>query len=205
MRPVFLTSSGQPLGRWLAAFPDLVLKADPVTGLDGALVDRLVWIDIAAYPEAACVQAVNTLAAAGARVIALSARPQDEEAFALLSEGARGYCHAEAVPEQLQEVAAVVNSGGYWMPPGLVQRLLNAAAQRSVATPQPSVDNFDQLTQREYSVAVNVGKGLNNKEIAEALDITERTVKAHLTAIFEKLDLRDRVQLALVVNRLPLH
>ena len=50
-----------------------------------------------------------------------------------------------------------------------------------------------------------VGKGANNKEIAEQLAVSERTVKAHLTSVFEKLHLRDRVQLALAVNRLPFH
>ncbi|MDG2136724.1 MAG: LuxR C-terminal-related transcriptional regulator [Luminiphilus sp.] len=50
-----------------------------------------------------------------------------------------------------------------------------------------------------------VGKGLNNKEIASQLGLGERTVKAHLTTTFEKLHVRDRVQLALIVNRLPLH
>ena len=66
-------------------------------------------------------------------------------------------------------------------------------------------DGFDQLTEREYQVAMAVGKGLNNKEIASQLGLGERTVKAHLTTTFEKLHVRDRVQLALIVNRLPLH
>jgi two-component system nitrate/nitrite response regulator NarL len=50
-----------------------------------------------------------------------------------------------------------------------------------------------------------VGRGHNNREIAEKLEVSERTVKANLTAVFAKLDLRDRVQLALYVNRLPIH
>ena len=49
-----------------------------------------------------------------------------------------------------------------------------------------------------------VGLGANNAEIAEKLSMSERTVKAHLTSIFQQLNLRDRVQLALVMNRLPI-
>ena len=50
-----------------------------------------------------------------------------------------------------------------------------------------------------------VGRGLSNREIAEQLGLGERTIKAHLTTTFEKLQVRDRVQLALAVNRLPIH
>jgi two-component system nitrate/nitrite response regulator NarL len=204
MKPCFMTPSGQPLKRWSAAFPDLVVRSDIKSCVQSGPTDgRLYWLDIVAYPEADAFDAIRSLSEAGGRVIALTAQPNDAEAFALLSAGARGYCHAEAVPEQLREVASVVESGGYWMPSGLVQRLLSAAVQRESTQDKAAFANFDQLTQREYAVAVNVGKGLNNREIAEALDITERTVKAHLTAIFEKLQLRDRVQLALAVNRLP--
>lgn len=205
MKPCFLTSSGQPLKRWLSAFPDLVVKSDIAACMAaGPTAGRLYWLDIAAYPEEVCHQAIQQLSAADGIVVALTARPDDSEAFALLSAGARGYCHVEAVPEQLRDVASVVGTGGYWMPSGLVQRLLSTASQREVTTTSEPAD-FDQLTPREYAVAVSVGKGLNNKEIADALEITERTVKAHLTAIFEKLQLRDRVQLALAVNKLPIH
>ena len=64
---------------------------------------------------------------------------------------------------------------------------------------------FEILTEREYEVAMAVGQGLSNREIAEQLGLGERTIKAHLTTTFEKLQVRDRVQLALAVNRLPIH
>ena len=57
------------------------------------------------------------------------------------------------------------------------------------------------LTARERMVAERVAIGASNREIAEALEISERTVKSHLSSIFEKLAIRDRVQLALAVNR----
>ena len=60
--------------------------------------------------------------------------------------------------------------------------------------------DLTQLTARELSVAEMVASGSNNREIASDLEITERTVKAHLTAIFEKLGVRDRVQLAIKVR-----
>jgi two-component system, NarL family, nitrate/nitrite response regulator NarL len=60
---------------------------------------------------------------------------------------------------------------------------------------------LSQLTQREREVAVEAAKGLSNKEIARILDITDRTVKAHLASIFERLKVKDRLHLALILNR----
>lgn len=58
---------------------------------------------------------------------------------------------------------------------------------------------LSKLTQREYDIAVRVGCGETNKQIAQSCDITERTVKAHLTEIFLKMGLTDRLNLALVL------
>jgi DNA-binding NarL/FixJ family response regulator len=54
---------------------------------------------------------------------------------------------------------------------------------------------------RENAVAACIAMGKSNKEVAEELNITERTVKAHLSACFNKLDVRDRMQLALIINK----
>ena len=59
---------------------------------------------------------------------------------------------------------------------------------------------WDTLTKREIEVAKSVADGCSNREIAERLNISERTVKARLTSIFQKLDVRDRVQLALLMR-----
>lgn len=206
MKVVFISPLGQPLARWLQAFPDLTMQPSTRAYLAKSHHQGDVcFLDINGFDLATIQREIRQLHDEGAVVVAMSAMPEDSEAFALLTEGAKGYCHVEAVPEQIREVAAVVTAGGFWMPPGLVQRLLSTALRVSPQLPQPSPEGFDQLTEREYEVAKAVGKGANNKEIAEALEVSERTVKAHLTSIFEKLGLRDRVQLALAVNRLPIH
>jgi len=204
--PVFITPTGQPLLRWETAFPNLTVVASVKAYL--ARVHHpgdLCWLDIASCSRQSAEQQVKQLQAAGCLVIVLSPMPSDEQAYAMLSAGARGYCHLEAVPQQLQDVAAAISAGGVWMPVGLVQRLVSLALKADPPSPQPSVNRFGTLTEREYQVALEVGQGANNKEIAANLGVGERTVKAHLTAIFEKLGLRDRVQLALAVNRMPMH
>ena len=88
------------------------------------------------------------------------------------------------------------------MPPPLMQRFL-ALSTRAIPTAAPEGHQLNDLTARELMVAEQVAHGASNREIAQRLEITERTVKAHLSAIFEKLEVRDRVQLALRMNNIP--
>jgi DNA-binding NarL/FixJ family response regulator len=80
-----------------------------------------------------------------------------------------------------------------------MQRLLVGTARLPEAAPAP-VDWAAPLTERERQVAQAVAAGASNKEIARQLGITERTIKAHTGAIFEKLAVRDRLQLSLLVH-----
>jgi DNA-binding NarL/FixJ family response regulator len=206
LKHVFISASEIPSQRWYRAFPDLTLfNSVKAYNVQSHRLTGVCWLDSTGLSSSALLKAAANLAKQPAPVVVLSANPNESEAFSVLATGARGYCHAESVPEQFVEVAQVVDSGGYWVPPSLVQRLATAAlAVGAVKTPEVP-EGFDQLTDREYQVAMAVGKGFNNKEIASQLGIGERTIKAHLTATFEKLQVRDRVQLALIVNRLPLH
>ncbi|WP_435217565.1 response regulator transcription factor [Luminiphilus sp. nBUS_07] len=195
-----------PSQRWYRAFPDLTLfnsvKAYMVQAHNRAAV---CWLDSLGLSDSELLKASGILAKESAPVVVLSATPSESEAFSVLATGVKGYCHAESVPEQFVEVAQAVASGGYWVPPELVQRFATAALTVGAVKTSEVPEGFDQLTEREYQVAMAVGKGFNNKEIASQLGLGERTIKAHLTTTFEKLQVRDRVQLALIVNRLPLH
>jgi DNA-binding NarL/FixJ family response regulator len=208
MRHFLASDAVQPSDRWWMAFPQGVRfgKADR-----SALVEALqkadaapaaVWLstEYSDWPE--LLRTVLAQAPA-ARVVVVSGVPEDREGLRAINEGARGYCHLFAVPEMLQEVAVVVQHGGLWVGPALVARL--AAATWSLTAPQASPQVQEDLQQllssRELEVAQAVARGLSNKEIAEKLFISERTVKAHLGSTFEKLHVRDRVQLVLRLNQ----
>jgi DNA-binding NarL/FixJ family response regulator len=136
------------------------------------------------------------------RVVVLSAMPNDKEALRAVAAGARGYAHTHAVPALLRELALVVEHGGYWLGPGPMRLLLDRATH-AMAAPAPAADgdpDWQCLSAREADVALAVQEGRSNKEIARLLGISERTVKAHLGAAFEKLGVRDRLQMVL---RLP--
>jgi len=201
MERLFITPRREPRVRWRQAFPNARV-ADDVAGIaSGSCGTRgVLWLDTGTTPPAE--RSVRVAVAVGWPVVVMAATPGDAEAFQLLKQGAMGYCHVEAAPEQLREIALVVEHGGFWMPPELMQRFL-ALSSRVAPIPAPAKPGVDVLTTRELMVAEQVARGASNREIAATLAIAERTVKAHLSVIFEKLQVRDRVQLALAMNNIP--
>ena len=138
-----------------------------------------------------------TPALAGLQVVVASASPNDEQGTQALGAGAHGYCHSYAQPAALAQALDVVASGGIWMGRSLVSRLLKLVTERAQ---DAYAWDGGRLTERETTVARYAASGQANAQIAEALGITERTVKAHLSAVFEKLGVTDRLQLALLVH-----
>ena len=204
---LFLSSPAAPVpGRWSEAFPaGQVHRASALLArLQGQQSSNsLVWLSTA---DAQWPTQLRTVLQAlpGTRVVVLSSTPQPLAGLAALNDGARGYTHAYAVPELLQEVALVVEHGGLWVGPDLMQRLVGATHAALSQIPAPpaempaAVPNaWASLSAREAQVARAVSTGRSNKEVASLMFISERTVKAHLGAVFDKLGVRDRLQLVL--------
>jgi DNA-binding NarL/FixJ family response regulator len=201
MPHLFLTGVKVPPPRWREAFPDALIGSSTV-GKKPASSD-IVWLHASdAASTAAKVGAVLTRFT-GCRVVVLANIPNDDEALAALGAGAQGYCNAYADPDVLKEVAEVATRGGLWVGETLLARLLGGLSQRMVERPADDGNGpLARLTKRERDIAHRVTLGESNKEIARGLDIAERTVKAHLTVVFEKLGVRDRLQLALACGGL---
>ena len=122
---------------------------------------------------------------------------QDDDAFAgaALDAGARGILARTCPAEDLTKAIRVVHEGQIWARRQVLQaRVERMALSAAAATAQPSLEG--RLSQRENEVFRRAAYGLSNKELAEALVISEATVKAHLTSIFQKLGLRGRTELA---------
>jgi two-component system nitrate/nitrite response regulator NarL len=203
MEQLFITPRGKPMDRWLQAFADAVAVVDmAAVSKDSAANCGAIWLDTSVISLQDTLAWLKQAVALGRPVVIMASTPGEAEAFQLLSNGAMGYCHVKAAPEQLREIALVVENGGLWMPPELMQRFL-ALSVRVVPKEAPQAQELNDLTARELMVAEQVAHGASNREIAETLDITERTVKAHLSAIFKKMNVRDRVQLALAINNIP--
>jgi DNA-binding NarL/FixJ family response regulator len=134
------------------------------------------------------------------RIVCCSSNPSDAQGMAALDAGCVGYCHAFSDHTTLQQVEQVVASGQVWIGKNLMQRLLSSVKK---ATPQHSVKDekwHEGLTAREIEVAILAANGASNAAIADQCIISERTVKAHLSAVFTKMNITDRLQLALRVH-----
>lgn len=190
------------LPRWSEAFPEgRAGRPQAARSAKPGKVD-IVWLRLEHGPSVS-VQ-IENLAPQLKLVpyVVLSDQPTDEEALAAFAAGARGYCNTHAAAQLLVQIAAVVLQGGLWIGESLMRRLVIATGrlQAGVVAATEGKAWSKGLTDREKQVANTLAGGASNKEIARALGITERTVKAHVGAIFEKLQVRDRLQLSLIVN-----
>lgn len=136
-----------------------------------------------------------------ARIVVLDNAPNHDTSLTVLGLGVAGYAHAYSAPEVLAEIRAVVSHGGLWLGQQLLQHLIESTVKLTGNNPKQVDKLLKLLTKREREVSLQAAKGLSNKEIARTLNITERTVKAHLAASFERLKVKDRLQLALMLNK----
>ena len=205
MSRVFVSAIGYLRERWQQAFADasIVSTVAEIQLPHGEVLASL-WLDMSVISQELRLESIAAALALRSPVIVMAGVPKEAEALSALRAGVRGYCHVTAAPEQLRDVALVVENGGLWMPPSLMQRFL-VVSTRTTPAAVPLALQLNDLTVQELTVADKVGHGLSNREIAETLEISERTVKAHLTVIFEKMGVRDRVQLALKVNNIEIY
>lgn len=199
MQSLFISSPDIHSPRWLEAFP-LALVMSAESELPANLQDSLIWVMLGNEYDFAY---VSKWVAAGARVIALTALEDSAQAKQALEAGAHGYLHYLAAASVLQQVGQVVEVGGLWLGVDLMRQLVFSTAKIINPISRNSTvqkNHLDLLSAREQDVAKAVAAGKSNKEVAKELNITERTVKAHLSAVFEKLQVRDRLHLVLVLS-----
>lgn len=202
-RHIFITRREMPLPSWRGAFP--AAKIHRYEAIETRLAlpgEALLWLHVDNHVKEPATQ-VETLRKFSPRcpVVVLSNLPRDDEGLAVLEAGAAGYTGALAVSDVLRQIDAVISNDGLWVGPDLMRRLLLGLHQGGVR--QKAGVRLEQLSPREREVALAVAAGATNKEVAQKLDITERTVKAHLGRVFEILNIRDRLQLAIFLNGPP--
>lgn len=132
-------------------------------------------------------------------VLVLSPVPAFEEGYPMLRIGVRGYANKHIGSVHLQSVLQVLFSGGTWYDPGFMNDLIRRVDVGGTSSASKK-DLVGVLSEREYEIARYVAQGLSNHQIAEMIDITERTVKAHLLSSYKKLGINDRVSFALWVK-----
>jgi two-component system, NarL family, nitrate/nitrite response regulator NarL len=127
------------------------------------------------------------------RVVVLTAAVSDDDVLEAIRLGIRGLVLKESAPKALVECVRRVHAGGQYIEPRFLTRALDAAQQRNAGRRELG----GMLTPRELQVLRMVAGGLRNRAIAQQLEISEGTVKIHLHNIYEKVDVENRVELAL--------
>ena len=149
------------------------------------------------------VEATRRLVADGTtRVLILTTFDLDEHLFAAVRAGASGFLLKDVPPDELASAVRAVARGDALIEPRMTRRLLLEFARQPVpdrpaATP---AGLEDQLTSRELEVFHAVARGRSNAEIAQELYLSIPTVKAHIGRLFTKLEVENRVQIALCVH-----
>jgi DNA-binding NarL/FixJ family response regulator len=154
--------------------PDIVLMDLQMPGMDGVTATRLI------------------VELGGTDVLVLTSFSDSERIVAALDAGAVGYLLKDAEPEEVVEGLRQVSRGESPIHPRAARQLLGARP------PSPSSVN---LSPRETEVLVLLRQGLVNKQIARRLGITDRTVKSHLTSVFNRIGVQDRTQAAVWAER----
>lgn len=155
--------------------PDVVLMDVVMAGMSGIEATRRIK---AAYPAVA--------------VLALTMHEDEQYFFEMLNAGASGYVPKRAAPDDLVSAIRVVSQGNVFLYPTLAKLLVKDFLHRADAgTPAPG----EELTPREREVLVCIADGLTNREIAETLVISAKTVDRHRENIMRKLNLHNRVEL----------
>ncbi len=137
----------------------------------------------------------------GVKVLMLTVSADPELAMAALQSGARGYLTKNVSGAELVRAVRSVNEGERYVSPGLAARLLSKNVAQSRRRDRRD-DLLRYLSIRENQVLACIRNGMSNKEIGSKLRLSEKTVKHHVTSLLQKLQVKNRVQAALLISNL---
>ena len=132
-------------------------------------------------------------------VLILTMHQQNQHVLQAMKNGARGYLLKTSSAQQVAKAIRAVRAGGVFVEPEMAGMIVGE--YRRLSTSLVDNENLAALSVREVEIMRHVALGMSNKEIAEKLAYSEKTVKNYLSAIFQKLHLRDRTQVAIFALR----
>jgi DNA-binding NarL/FixJ family response regulator len=176
---------------------EILGEADGVEAAERLILDAspdVVLLDVH-MPDGGGVEVIRRVAPERpqTRFLALSVSDDAEDVIAVIRAGARGYVTKTISGEDLADAVRRVHEGDAVFSPRLAGFVLDAFAGAAPASPDPELD---QLTPREREVLQHIARGYMYKEIAHRLDISAKTVEAHVSAVLRKLQLSSRHELS---------
>jgi two-component system, NarL family, response regulator LiaR len=186
----------QGLRTFLDLQPDIKVVGEASDGTEAlaqaqTLLPDIILMDLV-MPNQDGVSATRAITSAvpSSKVLVLTSFSEDEKVFASIKAGAHGYLMKDVLPPELVKAIRTVYRGEAQLHPEIARKLMN-----EFSTPVPTAPKHD-LTERELDVLRLIAQGKSNKEIAEDLILSEKTVKTHVSNILQKLHLSDRTQAA---------
>jgi DNA-binding NarL/FixJ family response regulator len=182
------------------AEPDITVVGEAATGADALAACRRLQPDVVLMdirmPELDGIEATKRLTDGGSstKVLILTTFDLDEYVYRAMKAGASGFLLKDSTREQLVAAIRTVLGGDALLAPAITRRLIEDFCRR----PEPGSSVVDALSDREREVVVLIARGLSNAEIATSMFLSEATVKSHVARVLAKLDLRDRVQVAVL-------
>lgn len=189
--------------RLLEAEGDLTMVAEAANGMEAVLLIERYQPDVLLMdlkmPVMDGLQALNEISKRrlNARVIVMISNEERDKAVRAVRLGARGILFKDADPTLLAKSIRKVYAGEVWIDNPILSQALESLLTRPTASPAPADTSDSKLSNREMEVVRCVAMGLRNKEVADKLGVTEATVKNHLTSVYAKLGVNDRLELIL--------
>ena len=193
----------QGLRTYLELLDDIEVIGEAENGLEAVAQVRqqqpdVVLMDLV-MPEMDGIETTRQISAVSpsTRVIVLTSFADDEKVFPAIKAGATGYLLKDVSPGDLANAIRAVHAGETHLHPDITKKLVD-----QLASPETDPRSMpDELTPRELEVLRLIAQGMNNRAIAQALTISEKTVKTHVSNILSKLHLADRTQAAIYAHR----
>ena len=162
--------------------PDVILMDVRMPEVDGVQCTRMIK---ERYPQI--------------KIIILTTFDDDEFVFSALKYGASGYLLKGISMDELEKAIRTVHQGGAMINPGIASKVVELFSEMAQSNYDIMIEaeNVDELTDGEWEIIKLIGRGMSNKEIAKAISLSEGTVRNYLSSILNKLNLRDRTQLAI--------
>jgi DNA-binding NarL/FixJ family response regulator len=180
----------------LDAEPDIHVVGEASSGREAIDLARRLRPDVVLMdiemPDVNGIDACRSITGDGAHVVMLTTFHSDEYLFESLRSGASGFLLKRSPPDELLNAVRVVAAGEGLLASSVTVRLIDEFARRAPMS-EHDRERVELLTDREVEVLELVGRGHNNREIAEMTNVSESTAKTHIKRILMKLGLRDRV------------
>lgn len=168
--------------------------------LSQSLLPDIILLDISMPGGGIEAISIITKASPVVKIVMLTASERDDDVMQSLHAGACGYILKGVGGNELIEIVHGIYSGDSYVPPRLAARMLSELKDKPLVDVDAQ-DVFSDLTAREEQVLESIARGLSNKEIGRECNITEKTVKHYVTNVLQKLQVRNRVEAALLAQK----